>query len=175
MAFGLDDIAHALIGAIRVFGTMAEVWKEYSNRRGTDFDVDRLLGEARNTMLKQIEDTDLALLRLEQTLKEKGTNIDRPLREIIRETSIWQPFESHKLSQIHKQFNHSIESIYSTIDDIEALVRCRQQTERFGSAVVAASRAKAELRQNLSKSGSFRAALEVLRKELTEQKAALSI
>jgi hypothetical protein len=69
------------------------------------------------------------------------------LQEAISRTPFWRPFEAHRLKRIRSSFNALSDAIYSAIDDIASLVRCRDQTSEMGAAVVDSAKTKHELCQ----------------------------
>ena len=173
MAFGLDDALAAAAAGISLTNTCVETVKAYQ-KKGVQLDIELLIEEVRVTALQRIDEADLALVQLERTLVEKGVRTDRTLLEVISETSMWQPFEAHRLKRIRKSFNMLADATYSAIDDIASLVRCRDQSGPMGSAVVHSAKAKHDLNSRLLDSKSVKDSIELLRAELTRHKAALT-
>jgi hypothetical protein len=172
MAFGIDDALLAAAAGISLTDTCVKTIKSY-RRKGVPLDIERLIEEVRITALQRIDEADIALAQLERTLLEKGVNTDRALDEVISSTSFWHPFEAHRLKRIRSSFNALADATYGAIDDIASLVRCRDQTEAMGIAVVESAKAKHELLEHLLNSKSVKNAIGLLRAELTRHKVAL--
>jgi hypothetical protein len=172
MAFGIDDALAAAAGGIKLTTTIVAVIQRY-RKAHVDLDLDLLLKEVQITAVKRIDDADLALSQFERMLLDRRINIDRRLADVVADTPFWQPFEQHRLSQIQKRFNEFADSIYCATDDIAALVRCHQQTQEMGSAIVESINAKHQLHAALLDAPSLRRAIALLRSRLAEHKAAL--
>lgn len=171
MAFGIDDALATAAAGISLTDTCVRTIKEY-RKKGMSLDIELLIEEVRITALQRIDEADMALAQLERTLVERGVELDRSLNQVISETSFWRPFESHRLKRIRNSLNALADAIYNGMDDIAALLRCREKTGGMGSAVVASADAKHELQKQLLGS-SVGQAIELLRGELKEHKAAL--
>jgi hypothetical protein len=172
MAFGIDDALTAAAAGISLTDTCARTVKAY-RKKGIHLDIERLIEEVRITAMQRIDEADLALAQLERTLVERGVDVTKTLQEVIAATSFWKPFESHRLRRIRQSLNALADATYSATDDIASLVRCRDQTDDVGSAVVASAQAKHDLHTRLLDSKSVKDAIALLRRELTAQKKAL--
>jgi hypothetical protein len=172
MAFGIDDVFTALVGAVKLTDTIVAIVREHRKNK-QPIDLEQLLQEVRATALGRINEADLALTRFERTLIEKNVDIDRRLVDIISDTPFWQAFEQHRLTQIQKTFNAMSDALYSAGDDIAALVRCRGETGAMGAAIVGSAHAKHELSEKVLYSP-LGEAIKLLRQRLVEHKAALS-
>jgi len=173
MAFGIDDALAAAAAGIELTNTVVETIKKY-RKKGKDVDLELLIEEVRVTALQRIDNADMALKRFETMLVDRQVDINRKITDVIAETSMWRPFEQHRLKQIHQSFNDFSDSVYSAGDDIAALLRCRGKTEEMGAAVVESAKKKRALREGLLYAPSLKRAIEILREELVRQKAALS-
>jgi len=173
MAFGIDDALSLATGGIKITETVVETINRYRKSK-LDYDLELLLEEVRVTALRRIDEADLALTQFERTIVEKKVDIDQRLRDVIAKTPFWQPFEQHRLSQIQKQFNQFSDRIYGAVDDIAALVRCRQETGEMGAAIVASAEMKHDLHAKVLGAKSLREAIELLRAQLKRHKAALT-
>src|SRR5437764_3439813 len=105
MAFGIDDALSAAVGGIKLTDTIVEIVKRY-RKADKDPDLELLIEEIRLTALRRIDDADLALAQFERTLIDAKVSIDKRLQDVIAETPFWRPFQQHRLSQFHKQFNY---------------------------------------------------------------------
>lgn len=172
MAFGIDDALNAATAGVKLTNTVVEIVKRYKKEK-VGLDLELLLQEIKLTAVKRIDDADLALTQFERMLLERNINIDVRLAVVIAETPFWRPFEQHKLSQIRKRFCEFSDSIYSACDDIAALVRCHNDTQGMGEAVVES--AKHELHLELMNAKSLREAIYLLRTKLADHKKSLDI
>lgn len=173
MAFGIDDALMAAAAGISLTDTIVKTIQSY---RGEDkqIDIEQLIAEVRVTALRRIDDADAAIMLLERTLIDKGVDVDSPLREVIRSTPWWKPFEQHKLKRIQQSFNELSTAIYGATDDIAALVRCNGTAAKMGEAVVASAAAKHELHARILNAPSLKNSISILRAELVKHKQALS-
>ena len=172
MAFGIDDALTTAATAINLTNTLIETFKRY-RKSEKDPDLERLLEEVRVTALARINDADLALAQFERTLVERKIDLEKRLADVIAATPFWRPFEQFRLNQMRKQFNNFSDSVYSAIDDIAALLRCRERTQDMGAAVVESTKAKHDLHVKLLHASSVKEAIELLRVQLAQHKAAL--
>jgi hypothetical protein len=173
MAFGIDDALTAATTGLKCVETLVEILRRYRSVK-TDYDLEKLLGEVRNTALSRINDADLALAQFERTLIERGVDLEMRLSDVISRTSIWHPFEQHRLNQIQKRFNEFSDSVYCAIGDIATLARCRGQTEDLGLAVVQSAGAKHAFQEKLLRARSLKEQIGLLRSQLVQQKVQLS-
>lgn len=172
MAFGIDDVLMTAAAGISLTDTCVQTIKAY-RKKGINLDIERLIEEVRITALQRIDEADLALVQLERTLVERGIDTGKTLQDVISGTSVWHPFESHRLKRIRSSFNALADATYSATDDIASLVRCRQQTSEIGAAVVESAKRKHELHIHLLNANSVRDAISLLRRELIAHKNAL--
>lgn len=172
MAFGIDDALGAAAAGISLTDTCVKVIQSY-RKQGKNLDIEILIEEVRITALRRIDQADVALMQLERTLVEGGTPMDVPLVEAIARTPFYHPFQAHRLRNIWKTFNDLADATYSATDDIAALVRCCNQTEAMGQAVVHSAKDKNELRARLLASKSIHQSIAILREELSRHKHAL--
>ena len=173
MAFGIDDALSAAAAGVNLTDTVVRTVKAYQ-QKNVELDIERLIEEVRVTALQRIDEADLALVQFERMLVEKNVDLDRTLQAVINATPWWKPFEDHKLKRIRRSFNALSDATYSSIDDIAALVRCRDQTPAMGAAVTESGSAKREFNTSMLHAESVRAAIDRLRTELSRHKAALS-
>jgi hypothetical protein len=173
MAFGIDDALMTAAAGISLADTIVETIKKYRANK-MDYDFEQLIGEARITLLKKIDDADLALTQFERTIVDKGIDTNMRLADIVAKTSFWKPFEQHRLSQIQKQLNAFSDSVYSTGDDIAALARCHEQTYEMGSSVVESIDTKHRLHSDLLNAKSLKEAITILRRRLGDYKKSLN-
>lgn len=167
-----DDALAAAAAGISLTDTCVKTIQAYT-KKGQRLDIEKLIQEVRATAVGRINEADLALAQLERTLVERNVNIDRTLQEVISETSFWQPFEAYRLKSIRKSFNELADATYSAVDDIASLVRCCNQTQEMGTAVVESANAKHQLNSRILASKSVKESIGILRAELTRHKAAL--
>ncbi len=172
MAFGIDDALGTAAAAINLTETLVETFKRYRQKK-EDYDLVQLLEEVRLVALARINDADLALAQFERTLVERGMDLNKRLTDVITETPFWRPFEQFRLGQIRKRFNNFSDSVYSAIDDIAAILRCRQETREMGAAVVDSTKVKHDLHERMLNAGSVKEAIELLRTQLARHKVAL--
>jgi hypothetical protein len=172
MAFGIDDALTTAAAGINLADTCVKIIRAY-RKKGAHLDIERLIEEVRITALQRIDDADMALLQLEHTLVERGVDLSRTLLEVIEKTPFWHPYEAHRLKRIRRSFTALSDATYSAIDDIQSLVRCCNQTGEMGRVIVDSVRTKQEFLEKLRKSTSFKHAIDLLRKQLLEQKVAL--
>jgi hypothetical protein len=172
MAFGIDDALMTAAASISLTDTCAQVVKAY-RKKGVQLDIERLIEEVRLTALQRIDEADLALAQLERTLLERQVDISKTLQDVIAATSIWHPFEAHRLKRIRRSFNALADATYSAMDDIASLVRCRDQTAEMGVAVVESAARKHNFHRKLLEATSVKDAIGLLRSELTAHKNAL--
>ena len=172
MAFGIDDGLAAAAAAISLTDTVVRTVKAY-RKKGLEMDIEQLIEEVGLTALRWLDEADIALSQFERTLVEKGVDVNKSLQEIIMSTPIWRPFEQHRLKQFRRSFNALAEATYNAIDDIAALLRCRDQTGDMGIAVVESAEHKHKLHGHLLDARSINIAIELLRAELLHQKKAL--
>ncbi len=95
------------------------------------------------------------------------------IHDTIATTSFWRPFESHRLKRIRRSFNALADAAYSSIDYIASLVRCRENTQPMGNAVVDSAKTKQDLQLRLLHAKSINGAIDLLQDELTRQKKML--
>lgn len=171
MAFGIDDAMMAAAAGISLTDTCVQTIKKY-RKKDINLDIELLIEEVRVTALQRIDEADLALAQLERTLEEKKVT-DMTLQEAISRTPFWRPFEAHRLKRIRSSFNALSDAIYSAIDDIASLVRCRDQTSEMGAAVVDSAKTKHELQARLLGAKSVKDAISLLRAELKRNKESL--
>jgi len=173
MAFGIDDALSALAGGINLTTTLVETVKRYK-KKGGDPDLELLLQEVRITAARRIDEMDLALTQFERMLLEQKIDISQKFDTVIANTPFWKPWQAHKLKQIHKIFNQSADSIYSACDDIAALVRCKNQWQDMGVAVLTSATDKHELNSRLLNAPSVQHQIKLLREQLIAHKAVLN-
>ena len=173
MAFGIDDALTNAAAGISLADTIVETINKYRAKK-LDYDFEKLISEARVTLLGKIDDADLALTQFERLVASNGINVGMRLSDVVAKTPFWKPFEQHRLSQIQKQFFAFSDSVYSTGDDIAALARCRQQISEMGISVVASIDAKHKLHSDLLNAKSLTEAIEILRRRLRYYKDSLS-
>ena len=173
MAFGIDDALATAATGINLADTIVETIKKYRSKK-LDFDFEQLISEVKTTMLGRIDDADLALTQFERMLVEKKIDIGMPISDVIAKTSMWRPFEQHRLNQIRRRFNEFSDSAYSVGDDIAALARCREQTTEIGISVVQTIEAKHKLHSKLLNAHSLKEAIDLLRARLADYKKTLS-
>ncbi|MDQ8756848.1 hypothetical protein RCO27_11480 [Sphingosinicella sp. LHD-64] len=173
MALGIDDALTAAASGVKLTDTIVKTVQAY-RKKGKDVDIERLIEEIRITALQRIDEADIALVRLERMLHERGADLDSSLMAIIETTRWWQPFEQYRLKQIHRRFNEFADSVYSATDDIAALLRCRDQTGEMGRSVLQSSQDKLDLSKALLDSPSVRVSIDLLRTTLATQKAMLN-
>ena len=172
MAFGIDDALMTAAAGISLTDTCVQTIKAYRKKK-TTLDIELLIEEVRVTTLHRIDDADFALVQLERTLVEKGVDTGKRLQDVISMTSFWHPFEAHRLKRIRSSFNALADAIYSAIDDIASLLRCRDQTSQMGAAVVESAKAKHAFHAQLLNANSVKEAIGLLRGELLRHKTAL--
>ena len=172
MAFGIDDALMSAAAGISLTDTVVKTVQSH-RRKGQQIDIEQLIEEVRGTALKRIKDADTALMQFERTLVERGVDTSKKLQEVIDSTSVWQPFEQYRLRGYKSSFNALADAAYNAVDDIAALLRCKNQTQQMGSAVVESAAAKHELHSRLLNAPSFKNAIDLLRAELRRQKALL--
>jgi len=172
MAFGIDDVLTTAAAGISLTDTVVQTVKAY-RKKGYHLDIERLIEEVPITALSRLDDADLALARLERTLVEKGVNLEETLQDAIASTSWWRPDEAYRLKSIRGSFNALADATYGAVDDIAALVRCRDQTREMGTAVVNSATSKHELHLQLLNASSVKAAIDLLRDNLARHKEAL--
>jgi hypothetical protein len=179
--FKMEVIVHGLwnrrcaddrSGGISLTDTCVQTIKAY-RKKGGKLDIELLIEEVRITALQRIDEADFALMQLERTLVEKGVDTGWSLQDVISRTSFWHPFEAHRLKRIRKSFDALADAIYSAIDDVASLVRCRNQTSQMGSAVVESAYAKHMLHEQVVHAKSVKEAINLLRGELLRNKEAL--
>jgi hypothetical protein len=172
MAFGIDDALMTAAAGISLTDTCVQTVKAY-RKKGVHLDIERLVEEVRITALQRIDEADLALAQLERTLVDRGVDTSKPLQQVIATTSVWHPFEAHRLKRIKRSFDTLADATYSATDDIASLVRCRDQTSEMGAAIVESAKRKHDLHKNLLEAKSVKDAISLLRGELTAHKQAL--
>ncbi len=172
MAFGIDDTLTAAKSAVVLGDTLIQTIKKY-RKSGQDPDIELLIEEIRIAALRRIDEADHELNQIERTLSEREVNLDRPLVDVISDTSWWRPFESYRMKQVHKRFGALQDLAYSSIDDIAALVRCKDQVRDMGQAVVESSYNKQEFQKSIVNASTVRETIDVLRRLLSNQKEAL--
>ncbi len=173
MAFGIDDAIGAAASGIDLVDTCVKIVKEYRKQK-RDIDIERLIDQVRVTALERIDEADKALVRLERLLRDKGVRMDQTLQQAIQNAGFWHPIESFKLREIRNSFNKISDSVYSAVDDIAALVRCKRLTEPMGVAVVASAKEKHEMNKRVLESPAIGESISILREKLVQQKALLS-
>lgn len=174
MAFGIDDVLATAASGINLCDTLVRIVKSNA-KNSKSLEVEALLFEVRAEAVKKINEAQIALNEFERTLTDRGIPLDNSLRDIIRETSFWRPYERFKLSQIKRDLDHFGDCVFRSSDDIAALMRCVGDVEKTGLAVIESSEAKHEFNQRLLYSQSVSETLEILRNKLTEQKTTLTI
>ena len=173
MAFGIDDALSAAAAGINLTTTLVETVERFKKKK-IDYDLEMLIHEIKLTALRRIDDADLALGQFERMMLESKIDIDKTLIEVISKTPFWNPFQQHRLSQIHKQFNQMADSIYCSCDDIAALLRCQGEHHAMGGAIVNSVERKHEFYSKLLSAPSLRGAIGLLRSQLAAHKATLS-
>ena len=173
MALGIDDALAAAAAGISLTDTVVQTVKRYQ-KKGAQLDIERLIEEVRITALERIDEADRALAQFERTLVEKGVDLNKSLTEVITSTPWWRPDEEHRLKRVRRSFNALADATYSATDDIAALVRCREQTQEMGIAVVESAKTKHDLHERLLGAKSVKEAIAMLRTELVRNKQALS-
>jgi hypothetical protein len=172
MAFGIDDALMTAAAGISLTDTVVKTVQSY-RRKGQEIDIELLIEEVRVTAIKRIDDADYALTQFERTLVERGVDTSKTLQNVISSTSWWRPFEQYRLKGYRESFNALANAAYSAADDIAALVKCKNQTEQMGNAVVESGAAKHKLNEQLLNAPSVKDAIEILRAELSRQKTSL--
>ncbi|MBI1201582.1 MAG: hypothetical protein GC182_03620 [Rhodopseudomonas sp.] len=172
MAFGIDDALTTAAAGISLADTVVETIKKYSANK-MSYDFEQLIGEARITLLRNIDDADLELARFERTIVDKGIDTNMRLTDLVAKASFWKPFEQHRLSQIQKRLNAFSDGVYSTGDDIAALARCHQQTYEMGISVADSVATKHRLHSDLLNAKSLKEAISILRRRLVDYKRSL--
>ncbi len=175
MALGIDDVLMAAAAGISLTDTVVQTVKAY-RKKGVHLDIERLIEEVRVTALQRIDEADLALVQFERTLKEKDVDLYKTLQDVISSTGGFLNFEAHRLKRIRRSFNALADATYEASDDVAALVRCRNQAKEkgdMGTAIVASAKAKHELYSGVINAKSVKEAIDLLKKELVRQKAAL--
>lgn len=173
MALGIDDALMTAASSISLADTLMDVIKKY-RREKKDLDIEMLIEEVRITALKRIDDADLALVRFQRTIIDRGINIDKTISDVVKDTTFWRPFEQYRLTQLQKNFNSLSDSIYSAADDIAALVRCRDYTGPMSEAVVESISRKGEFVRAVINAPSLKEAIELLRAQLESYKKSLT-
>jgi len=168
MALGIDDALMIAAAGISLTDTCVRTIEAY-RKKGVHLDIEMLIEEVRITALQRIDDADEALTQLRRTLKERDVNLDRTLQETISSTRFWHPFEAHRLKRIRRSFNALADAAASAVDDIAALVQCRDQTSEMGQAVVDSAKAKHDLHARLLDAKSINDAIALLQTELMRQ------
>ena len=161
MAFGIDDALMAAAAGISLTDTVVQTVQRY-RKKGGQLDIELLIEEVRVTALERLNAADDALAQLEQTLSDKGIDPNKTLQEVIHSTPFWKPFEQHKLKRIRESFNALANATYSATDDIAALVRCRDQTQEMGIAIVDSAKSKHDLLSHLLNAKSVKEAINTL-------------
>lgn len=172
MAIGIDDAFTAAASGVKLADTLVKTIQAYRKKK-LDLDVEKLIDEVRIAVIKRIDDADLALLQLERALTDKGVSLDKTLQETIASTPWWRPYEAYRLKQIRQGFYALQDSAYGAIDDIASLVRCKEQTDTMGHAVVESAYFKNTLSEKLLAARSVKESIDTLRHELARQKNAL--
>ena len=172
MAVGLDDALTAAAAGVKLTDTIVKTIKSYRKQK-KDIDIELLIEEVRVTALRRIDEADAALSQFERMLYERGIDCSGTMIDIVNSASWWNPFEQHRLKEIHRTFNQFSDSIYGATDDIAALLRCRNQTGEMGVSVVESAKEKEELSRALLNSPSLKASIHLLRNKLKEHKEAL--
>ena len=172
MAFGIDDLLMTAAAGISLTDTLVEVIKR-NQKKGSKADIELLIEEVRVTALQRIDEADLALAQFERTLVGRDVDITKTLKQCIDATSMWRPFESHRLKRFNQSFNSLADAAYGATDDIASLLRCMDKTGDFGSAVSESAARKHRLHSDLLKSKSVQESINRLRQELAEHKKAL--
>src|SRR5437016_6379192 len=121
MAFGIDDVLMTAAAGISLTDTVVRTIEAYRTK-GIPLDIELLIEEVRITALQRIDEADEALNQLERTLSERGVDPNMTLLDTISATSIWHPFESHRLKRIRRSFNALADAAYGAVDDIASLV-----------------------------------------------------
>ena len=168
MAFGIDDGISAAAASISLTQTFVEVVRKY--RKDSDFDIELLIEQVRVEALKRIDQADSALAEFEELLEQKGVNPDKNLNQIIKETPFWNATEQWRLRKIRKSIQALSESVYDASDDISALVRCKQKTEKYGEAVIETGPRKHEFHQMMLNAPTLKQKIKILRNEMLRQK-----
>jgi len=172
MAFGIDDALTTAAAGISLTDTIVKTVQAH-RRKGVQIDIEQLIEEVRVTVLERIDGADRALRDFERTLVEKNVDLSMTLQETINSTSMWKPFEQHRLKRIRRSFNALADATYDAADDIAALVRCKDQPRDMGHAVVESASAKHKLLSQLLQAKSVKETIELLREELTRYKKSL--
>ncbi|HEY8227268.1 MAG TPA: hypothetical protein VIG25_18490 [Pyrinomonadaceae bacterium] len=172
MAFGIDDALMTAAAGISLTDTVVRTIESY-RKKGQHIDIELLIEEVRVTALQRIDDADEALTQLRRTLNERDVDLNKTLHDAIATTSFWRPFESHRLKRIRRSFNALADAAYSSIDDIASLVRCRENTQPMGNAVVESAKSKQDLQLRLLHAKSINDSIDLLQDELTRQKKIL--
>lgn len=172
MAFGIDDGIAAAAAAINLTSTMVDVVKKY--RKDPNLDIELLIEQVRVEALKRIDQADSALADFETLLKQKGVDLNMDLDEVIASTSFFNAIEQMKLRRFRKSLQALSDGIYDAADDISALVRCKDQTRKFGEAVVETAPLKHMFLQSILNAKSLSQKISILRKELLRHKKMLA-
>jgi hypothetical protein len=173
MAFGIDDALMTAAAGISLTDTIVKTVQAH-RRAGVAIDIEQLIEEVRVTALERIDEADRALRDFEWTLTEKGVDLSKTLQQTINSTSIWQPFEQHRLKRIRRSFRALADATYDAADDIAALVRCKDQPRDMGIAVAESASAKHQLLSQLLGAKSVKDSITLLRRELENYKRQLT-
>jgi hypothetical protein len=172
MAIGIDDVLTLAKSALGPLGTIVETINAIK-RKNPDKDIEQLIREAETSLVRRLAEAELALAQFERTLVEKGVNLDKPLGQVIAETAWWEPFEAYRMKNIRGEFHSLEDTAYNSVDDVAALLRCKGKTALMGEAVVQTAEAKHKFHKSMLEAPSVKAAIEILRKQFAEQRAAL--
>lgn len=173
MAFGIDDALGAAASGLNFTNTLVETVKAY-RKKGVSIDIEKLIEECRVEAIDRINEADFALMQFERTLIEKGVDLEQSLDDVIRTTSIWEPFEKRRLKRFRKSFNSLADATYDATDDIAALLRCRDQVGEMGIAVVESVGMKHNLHERLLAATTVKESIEILRSELLKHRESLA-
>ena len=172
MTPGIGEALSIATGTVKAAETLTTIVKRYQQQKG-NAELAALLQAIRQTAVTRVEEADQALTQFERTLKDRGVDTSTSLAEAIDKTPFWQPVEIYQLKQLKKRFDASTDSIGSSIDDIDALVRCQDNTSDMRQALIESLKAKREFEQRMLNSASIKESIEILREEIRKQRLSL--
>jgi hypothetical protein len=172
MPYGIAELLSIATGTVKAADTLTTIVKRYQKKQSNS-ELAALLQAVKQTAVTRVEEADQALTQFERALKDKGIDMSTSLAEAIDKTPLWRPFEIYQLRQLKKRFDASTDSIGSSIDDIDALVRCQENTSDMRQALVESLKAKREFEQRMLNSSSIKESIEILREEIEKQRLSL--
>ena len=169
MAFGIDDFLGAAAGAINLTDTLVRTVKANKGKPG---EIGRLINEVRSEAIQRIDEAHEALNQFERLMKDK-VDLNQSLQSAIRETPFWQPVESYKLWRAKRSLNAMADSVFKSSEDVNALVRCAQDTKDTGLAIVDSGSAKHEFNRMFLEAESVGEKIGLIRDQLDRFRQAL--